>query len=63
MGDRSSDVVTQPITRIKLTVDIQKDALFGNYGFEVSQNPPLLITAVAAGEMGLFSLLFLCWGL
>uniref|UniRef100_A0ACB8ES96 Uncharacterized protein n=1 Tax=Sphaerodactylus townsendi TaxID=933632 RepID=A0ACB8ES96_9SAUR len=37
---------SQAANRIKLTVEIQKDALLGHYGFAVSQNPPLIITSV-----------------
>ncbi|CAI5796883.1 FERM and PDZ domain-containing protein 1 isoform X1 [Podarcis lilfordi] len=50
VGDRASDSINQPPTRVKLTVEIQKDVLLGHYGFEVSQHLPLLITSVAAGS-------------
>ncbi|XP_048358712.1 FERM and PDZ domain-containing protein 1 [Sphaerodactylus townsendi] len=51
VSDRSSDECSQAANRIKLTVEIQKDALLGHYGFAVSQNPPLIITSVAAGSV------------
>nr|XP_028568763.1 FERM and PDZ domain-containing protein 1 [Podarcis muralis] len=50
VGDRTSDSVNQHPTRVKLTVEVQKDVLLGHYGFEVSQHLPLLITSVATGS-------------
>ncbi|XP_062985144.1 FERM and PDZ domain-containing protein 1 [Elgaria multicarinata webbii] len=50
VSDRPSDGITQPASRIKLTVDVPKDVLLGHYGFEVSHHLPLLITSVAAGS-------------
>ncbi|XP_033029405.1 FERM and PDZ domain-containing protein 1 [Lacerta agilis] len=50
VGDKASDSTNQPPTRVKLTVEVQKDVLLGHYGFEVSQHLPLLITSVAAGS-------------
>ncbi|XP_060619742.2 FERM and PDZ domain-containing protein 1 [Anolis sagrei] len=50
VSDKPSDGIGQPPSRVKLTVELQKDVLLGHYGFEVSQNLPLLITAVAAGS-------------
>nr|XP_034996925.1 FERM and PDZ domain-containing protein 1 isoform X2 [Zootoca vivipara] len=50
VGDRALDSINQPPTRVKLTVEVQKDVLLGHYGFEVSRNLPLLITSVAAGS-------------
>ncbi|KAG8454973.1 hypothetical protein GDO86_001262 [Hymenochirus boettgeri] len=35
---------------IKLNVVIQKDLLLSNYGFDISQIPPLTVTAVTAGS-------------
>ncbi|XP_054842106.1 FERM and PDZ domain-containing protein 1 [Eublepharis macularius] len=46
-----SDEFRQAASSVKLTVDIPKDALLGDYGFAVSPNPPLLITSVAAGRV------------
>uniref|UniRef100_A0A8D0CBG7 FERM and PDZ domain containing 1 n=1 Tax=Salvator merianae TaxID=96440 RepID=A0A8D0CBG7_SALMN len=55
MTDKTSDGISQPASHVKLTVDVQKDTLLGHYGFEVSQNLPLLITSVAAVKVfGLF---------
>ncbi|XP_061490447.1 FERM and PDZ domain-containing protein 1 isoform X2 [Rhineura floridana] len=50
VSDRTSDGISQSPSHVKLTVDVQKDVLLGHYGFEVSQNLPLLITSVAAGS-------------
>ncbi|XP_042303623.1 FERM and PDZ domain-containing protein 1 [Sceloporus undulatus] len=50
VSDKPSDGTGHPASRVKLTIEVQKDALLGHYGFEVSQNLPLLITAVAAGS-------------
>ncbi|CAM5115475.1 unnamed protein product [Eretmochelys imbricata] len=48
--DVPSDGLNQPVTRVKLTVTVHKDLLLGHYGFEISPNPPLAITSVAAGS-------------
>nr|XP_008112828.1 PREDICTED: FERM and PDZ domain-containing protein 1 [Anolis carolinensis]XP_016850528.1 PREDICTED: FERM and PDZ domain-containing protein 1 [Anolis carolinensis] len=50
VSDKPSDGIGQPPSRVKLTIEVQKDVLLGHYGFEVSQTLPLLITAVAAGS-------------
>nr|XP_056704633.1 FERM and PDZ domain-containing protein 1 [Euleptes europaea] len=50
VSDQSSDECRQAASRVKLTVEIQKDALLGHYGFAISQNPPLIITSVATGS-------------
>ncbi|XP_050798983.1 FERM and PDZ domain-containing protein 1 [Gopherus flavomarginatus] len=48
--DVPSDGLNQPVTQVKLTVTVHKDLLLGHYGFEISPNPPLTITSVAAGS-------------
>ncbi|KAF7241201.1 FERM and PDZ domain-containing protein 1 [Varanus komodoensis] len=50
VSDGPSDGISQPASHVKLTVDVQKDELLGHYGFEVSQQLPLLVTSVAAGS-------------
>uniref|UniRef100_A0A2D4HFF0 PDZ domain-containing protein n=1 Tax=Micrurus lemniscatus lemniscatus TaxID=129467 RepID=A0A2D4HFF0_MICLE len=50
VSDRPSDGNRQPPSHVKLTVDVQKDVLRGQYGIEVSYKFPLLITSVAAGS-------------
>ncbi|KAH0628468.1 hypothetical protein JD844_009681 [Phrynosoma platyrhinos] len=50
VSDKPSDGTGQTAIRVKLTIEVQKDALLGHYGFEVSQNLPLLITSVTAGS-------------
>ncbi|XP_053156951.1 FERM and PDZ domain-containing protein 1 isoform X2 [Hemicordylus capensis] len=50
VSDRPTDVLSHSVSHIKITVDVRKDILLGHYGFEVSQNPPLLITSVAVGS-------------
>lgn len=50
MSERPSDGIGQPTSHVKLTVDVAKDVLLGHYGFDVSQNLPLLVTSVAEGK-------------
>ncbi|XP_038259719.1 FERM and PDZ domain-containing protein 1 isoform X2 [Dermochelys coriacea] len=48
--DVPSDGLNQPVMQVKLTITVHKDLLLGHYGFEISPNPPLTITSVAAGS-------------
>ncbi|XP_063150890.1 FERM and PDZ domain-containing protein 1 [Candoia aspera] len=50
VSDGPSDGSRQPASRVKLTVDVQKDVLLGHFGIEVSHTLPLFITSVAAGS-------------
>ncbi|XP_015278149.1 PREDICTED: FERM and PDZ domain-containing protein 1 [Gekko japonicus] len=50
VSERSSDEFRQSVSRVKITVEIQKDALLGDYGFAVSQDPPFVITSVTSGS-------------
>ncbi|XP_074850098.1 FERM and PDZ domain-containing protein 1 [Carettochelys insculpta] len=50
VADIPPDSLSQPGTRVKLSVTIHKDLLLGHYGFEISPNPPLVIASVAAGS-------------
>ncbi|XP_053558686.1 FERM and PDZ domain-containing protein 1 [Bombina bombina] len=49
-GDESSAERNQRGGPQKLTLFIQKDILLHHYGFDISRNPPLTITAVTAGS-------------
>ncbi|KAE8632271.1 hypothetical protein XENTR_v10001499 [Xenopus tropicalis] len=49
-GDSPTRICNQFSCSLKLTVVIEKDLLLGNYGFDISRNPPLTVTAVTAGS-------------
>ncbi|OCT59281.1 hypothetical protein XELAEV_18001232mg [Xenopus laevis] len=49
-GDGPIAIRNQSSCSLKITVVIEKDLLLGSYGFDISQNPPLTVTAVTAGS-------------
>ncbi|XP_018111979.1 FERM and PDZ domain-containing protein 1 isoform X2 [Xenopus laevis] len=49
-GDSPIAIRNQSSCSLKITVVIEKDLLLGNYGFDISRNPPLTVTAVTTGS-------------
>lgn len=48
-ADGPSGNASQALTPVRHTVKIDKDALLQDYGFHISENPPLTVVAVTAG--------------